>query len=70
MAIQMYKGKVSEIVDNRDVRQRLEDGWTYTPSQPKATFKFSKNKITADAEVEKSTTDLAGPEDLTTAKEE
>ena len=57
MAIQMYKGKVSEIVDNRDVRQHLEDGWTFNPSQPKATFKHSKNKITAEGEVI-TTTDL------------
>jgi len=63
MAIQMYKGKVSEIVDNRDVQTRLKDGWTFTPSQPKATFKFSRDKIKAEAEVE-STTDLTGPEDL------
>jgi len=56
MAIQMYKGKVSEIVDNRDVRQHLEDGWTFSPSQPTATFKHSKGKITAEGEVE--TTDL------------
>lgn len=63
MAIEMYKGKVSEIVDNRDVRSRLEDGWTFKPSQPKATFKFSKDKIKAEAEVE-STKDLTGPEDL------
>ena len=64
MAIQMYKGKVSEIVDNRDVRSRLEDGWTFKPSQPTATFKFSRNKIKAEAEVESTKTDLTGPEDL------
>ena len=57
MAIQMYKGKVSEIVGNRQVSQHLEDGWTFNPSQPKATFKHSKNKITAEGEVI-TTTDL------------
>lgn len=56
MAIQMYKGKVSEIVDNRDVRQHLEDGWTFTQSQPKETFKQGKDKITAEGEVK--STDL------------
>jgi hypothetical protein len=64
MAIQMYKGKVSEIVANRDVKTRLEDGWTFKPSQPKATFKFSKDKIKASAEVENKQTDPTGPEDL------
>ena len=57
MAIQMYKGKVSEIVGNRQVSQHLEDGWTFKPSQPKATFKHSKDKITAEGEVI-TTTDL------------
>jgi len=56
MAIQMYKGKVSEVVDNRDVRQHLEKGWTFSPSQPTATFKHGKDKITAEGEVQ--TTDL------------
>ena len=57
MAIQMYKGKVSEIVDNRDVRQHLEDGWTFTQkSQSKEAFKHGKDKITAEGEVK--STDL------------
>ena len=29
MAIEMWKGQVSEIVDNKIVRQRLKDGWTF-----------------------------------------
>lgn len=44
MAIQMFKGTVSEIVSNKQVRQRLEDGWTFTPS-PQKKF-YSKKKIT------------------------
>ena len=64
MAIQMYKGQVSEIVSNRDVKGRLEDGWTFSPSEKKSTSTYSRNKIKAKAEVEKSTTDLEGPEDL------
>jgi len=68
MAIQMYKGKVSEIVDNRQVNKHLEDGWSFTPSQPTATFKFSKGKIKADAKV--ITTDLPNSADLTTTEEQ
>lgn len=64
MAIQMYKGKVSEIVDNRDVKTRLEDGWTFKPSQPKAPVKSIKDRIKAEAEVETKTTDPNGPVDL------
>ena len=52
----MYKGKISEIVDNRNVRQHLEEGWTFNPSQPTATFKQGKDKITAAGEVQ--STDL------------
>ena len=35
MAIMMYKGKDSKVVDNRDVAQHRKDGWVYhKPSQP------------------------------------
>lgn len=61
MPMQMWKDTVSEIVDNKNILQRLEDGWAFKPSKKK-TSKFSKNKITADVDV--ITTDLLGPEDL------
>ena len=32
MAMKMYKEKDSEIVNSRDVRARMNDGWTFKPS--------------------------------------
>lgn len=34
MAIQMYKGKDSKVVDNRDVGQHRRDGWVFKKPSP------------------------------------
>lgn len=34
MPIQMYKGKNSKVVDNRDVRQHRKDGWVFQKPSP------------------------------------
>tara|TARA_Y100000590_G_scaffold206397_1_gene233890 strand:+ start:1818 stop:2048 length:231 start_codon:yes stop_codon:yes gene_type:complete len=70
MAMKMYKGQDSEIVNSRDVRARLNDGWTFNPSvEPQAVVKphwrqRRRMKISkADASVNNKQSDLFGPED-------
>tara|TARA_R110000796_G_scaffold51270_4_gene120842 strand:+ start:366 stop:608 length:243 start_codon:yes stop_codon:yes gene_type:complete len=71
MAIQMHKGKVSKVVQNRDVRQHRKEGWTFKPSKesPKTTKKTAVVKPRATLKVEpeilKTTIeDLPSPEDF------
>jgi hypothetical protein len=73
MAIEMWKGQVSEIVDNKIVRQRLKDGWTFEPSKPQLEKVLRKPRATLKANpvVKKQTiNDLPGPEDLNLKIEE
>ena len=67
MAIMMYKGKDSKVVDNRDVGQHRTDGWVYhKPSQPivkPARTRRPRATLKADPIV-RQTTDLPDPEDL------
>ena len=78
MGMKMYKEKDSEIVNSRDVRSRLNDGWTFNPStepQIQAVVKphwrqRRRTKIAkADASVIKQS-DLQGPEDFNNNKGE
>ena len=76
MAMKMYKEKDSEIVNSRDVRSRLNDGWTFNPStEPQVVVKphwrqRRRTKIAkADASVIKQS-DLQGPEDFNNNKGE
>ena len=75
MAMKMYKEKDSEIVNSRDVRARMNDGWTFKPSttepQIQAVVKphwrqRRRTKIAkADATViNNKQSDLQGPEDF------
>ena len=72
MAMKMYKEKDSEIVNSRDVRSRLNDGWTFNPStEPQVVVKphwrqRRRTKIAkADATViNNKQSDLQGPEDF------
>ena len=68
MAIEMWRGnKVSEIVDNKFVQQRLKDGWTFEPSKPQLEKVLRKPRATIKATpvVKKQTIqDLTGPEDF------
>ena len=73
MGMKMYKEQDSEIVNSRDVRARMNDGWTFKPSttepqiqgvvkphwRQRRRMKISK----ADASVIKQS-DLQGPEDI------
>jgi hypothetical protein len=74
MPIQMYKGKNSKVVSNRDVGQHRKDGWTFKPSKtalqqkiskpkkPRATLKVKEDDVKI---VEpKINIDLPGPEDF------
>ena len=70
MGMKMYKEKDSEIVNSRDVRARLNDGWTFKPStEPQVVVKphwrqQRRTKIAkADASVIKQS-GLQGPEDF------
>ena len=79
MGMKMFKGQDSEIVTSRDVRARMNDGWTFKPSttepqiqavvkphwRQKRRMKISK----ADANVIKQS-DLQGPEDFNNNKGE
>lgn len=73
MAIMMYKGKDSKVVDNRDVRQHRRDGWVYhkpsqtetqkkvsRPRKPRATLKVKDVEVVQP----KTNIDLPDPEDL------
>jgi hypothetical protein len=66
MPMQMWKDKVSEIVDNKNIIQRLKDGWAFKPSAN--TFKSVKGKrekvSVTEVNVINPTTDLDSPEDL------
>ena len=62
MPTEMFKGQNSEMVDAKQMQQRLNDGWTFTPSN---TAKGRKDKIKASAVVNNKP-DLDGPKDLTT----
>jgi uncharacterized FAD-dependent dehydrogenase len=66
MPMQMWKDKVSEIVDNKNIIQRLKDGWAFKPSTN--TFKSVKGKrekvSVTEVNVINPTTDLDSPEDL------
>ena len=65
MPMQMWKGQVSEIVDNKQILQRLEDGWALKQSQKTSkTTKGKKEKISEAVADVITTTDLTGPEDL------
>ena len=75
MGMKMYKEKDSEIVNSRDVRARMNDGWTFKPSttepQIQAVVKphwrqRRRTKIAkADATViNNKQSDLQGPEDF------
>ena len=72
MGMKMYKGQDSEIVNSRDVRSRLNDGWTFNPStEPQVVVKphwrqRRRTKIAkADATViNNKQSDLQGPEDF------
>lgn len=65
MPMQMWKGQVSEIVDNKQILQRLEDGWALKPSQKTSkTTKGKKEKISEAVADVITTTDLTSPEDL------
>ena len=61
MPVEMYKGQNSEMVEAKQMQQRLDDGWTFTPSN---TAKGRRDKIKADA-VTINKQDLNGPKDLT-----
>ena len=71
MAITMFKGKNSKVVDNRQVRQHRRDGWTYEPKtdlqkkiikrKPKAVLKVEPEVINVEPKIN---TDLPGPDDL------
>jgi hypothetical protein len=64
MPIQMFKGKISKVVDNRDVRQHRKDGWTYKPSTTVASKpKQSRRRIKVKDSTVIKATDLAGPID-------
>ena len=78
MGMKMYKEKDSEIVNSRDVRARMNDGWTFKPStepQIQAVVKphwrqQRRTKIAkADASVIKQS-GLQGPEDFNNNKGE
>ena len=76
MAMKMFKGQDSEIVTSRDVRARMDDGWTFKPStEPQAVVKphwrqQRRTKIAkADASVIKQS-GLQGPEDFNNNKGE
>ena len=62
MPTEMFKGQNSEMVEAKQMQQRLNDGWTFTPSN---TAKGCKDKIKASAAVNNKP-DLDGPKDLTT----
>ena len=62
MPVEMYKGQDSEMVEAKQMPQRLNDGWTFTPSN---TAKGRRDRIKADA-VTTNKQDLDGPKDLTT----
>ena len=62
MPIEMYKGQDSVMVEAKQMQQRLNDGWTFTPSN---TAKGRRDKIKADAVITNKP-DLNGPKDLTT----
>ena len=66
MAIMMYKGKDSKVVDNRDVRQHRRDGWVFhkpSPIEKPARTRRPRATLKADPIV-RQTTDLPDPEDL------
>ena len=66
MPIQMYKGKNSKVVDNRDVRQHRKDGWVFqkpSPVEKPARTRRPRATLKADPIV-RQTTDLPDPEDL------
>ena len=69
MAMKMYKGQDSEIVNSRDVRARLNDGWTFNPSvEPQAVVKphwrqKRRMKIAKPDASGIKQQDLSGPED-------
>jgi len=63
MPMQMWKGQVSEIVDNKQILQRLEDGWALKPSQKTTSKRYPKYKLEVKG-VDVTKTDLTGPEDL------
>ena len=66
MAITMYKGKISKVVDNRDVRQHRKDGWTFhAVKEPVKSKRKPKATLKVEPEVLKTTIeDLPGPEDF------
>lgn len=74
MAVTMYKGKDSKVVNNREVRQHRRDGWTFRPSKTDLQQKITRPKkpratLKATPAVEKVVEpkiniDLPGPEDF------
>ena len=65
MAVKMYKGKNSIMVRGMDVKARLDEGWTYEPSnETKTTLRPRRTKRTKP--VEEVEQDLSGPTDLNT----
>lgn len=74
MRIQMWdKQGNSELVGHKDVPQRLKEGWSYNkPSIQAKPKRRAAKKVEVDEVIEltKKTTDLSGPEDLTTTIEE
>lgn len=64
MPIQMFKGRNSKVVDNRDVRQHRKDGWTFKPSiTVESKPKLSRRRIKVKDSTVIKATDLAGPID-------
>ena len=68
MAVEMWNGQVSEIVDNKIVQQRLKDGWTFEPSKPQLAKVLTRRRPRATLKVKepvaKVIDNLPGPEDL------
>lgn len=73
MRIQMWdKQGNSELVGHKQVEQRLKEGWSYNKPSIQIAPKRRSRKVVVDEVIEltKKTTDLPGPEDLTTTIEE
>lgn len=68
MAVKMYKEGNSIKVRGCNVQTQLDAGWTFEPAVKSTVKKLPKYKLEVK-KVDVITTDLNGPEDLTTNKE-
>lgn len=69
MPIQMFLGKDSKVVPNREVAQHKKQGWTFNPWKTEIQQKVTRRKPRATLKAEpvvepKTISDLPGPEDF------